>query len=101
MSGLDGVALLFEGGGMRASYTSAVVDVLLRAGIEFGWAAGISAGSSNLCNYLSRDGARAKASFVEFAADPRFGDWRTFLRGRGLFDAEYIYEGTAGPDQAL
>lgn len=95
------VALIFEGGGMRASYTAPVVVTLLDEGIHFGWAAGVSAGSSNLANYLSRDPGRARTSFVDFAADPQFGDVRTFLRGQGLFNAAYIYEGTGGPDQAL
>lgn len=94
-------ALLFEGGGMRASYTSGMVVALLEAGIRLPWVGGISAGSSNLCNYVSRDAWRARHSFVDFAADPRFGDWRTFARGQGLFNAQYIYEETSLPDQAL
>ncbi|WP_281964824.1 patatin-like phospholipase family protein [Serinicoccus marinus] len=94
-------ALVFEGGGMRASYTSGVVVTLLEAGIDLGWVGGISAGASNTCNTLSRDAWRARHSFTDFAADPRFGDWRSFARGRGWFDAEYIYEQTALPHQAL
>lgn len=100
-SNVTDTALIFEGGGMRASYTSAVVAELVRAGIFIDYVAGISAGSSNTINYLSRDGERARRSFVEFAADPNFGDIRTFLRGKGLFHAEYIYEQTSGPGQAL
>lgn len=98
---VDDVALIFEGGGMRASYTAAVVTTLLAEGINFPWVAGISAGSSNVANYVSRDAGRAKKSFVELAADPNFGDVGTFLRGKGLFNAHYIYEETSGPDQAL
>ncbi|QCU79332.1 patatin family protein [Citricoccus sp. SGAir0253] len=86
---------------MRASYTSAMVVALLEAGIHVDFVAGISAGSSNTANYLARDAWRARHSFVDFAADPRFGDWRTFLRGDGLFNARYIYEETGLPDQAL
>lgn len=100
-SNVADVALIFEGGGMRASYTSAVVIELLRAGIHIDWVAGISAGSSNAANYLARDPDRARRSFVEFAADPRFGDLRTFVRGQGLFNAQYIYEETGLPGQAL
>lgn len=89
---LNQTALLFEGGGMRASYTSGMVVALLEAGIHAPFVAGISAGASNTANYLSNDGPRARESFTDFAADPNFGDWRTFLRGKGLFHAEYIYE---------
>jgi predicted patatin/cPLA2 family phospholipase len=100
-SNVTDTALLFEGGGMRASYTSAMVVALLEAGIHLDFVAGISAGSSNTANYLSRDSWRARHSFVDFAADPRFGDWKTFVRGDGLFNAKYIYEETGLPDQAL
>lgn len=86
---------------MRAAYTSAVVTQLLRSGIAFDYVAGISAGSSNAVNYLSRDADRARRSFVEFAADPAFGNLWTFARGEGLFNAAYIYEGTSEPNQAL
>lgn len=94
-------ALIFEGGGMRASYTSAVIDTLLRSEIYFDWVAGISAGSSNTINYVSRDPQRARLSFTDFATDPNFGSMRTFLRGQGLFNANYIYQQTSGPDEAL
>lgn len=100
-SNVTDTALLFEGGGMRASYTSAMVVALLEAGIHLDFVAGISAGSSNTANYLARDAWRARHSFVDFAADPKFGSWRTFVRGDGLFNAKYIYEETGLPDQAL
>lgn len=94
-------ALIFEGGGMRASYTSAVVSILLRNRVHFDWTAGISAGSTNTVNYVSRDPWRARTTFTDFASDPNFGSMRTLLRGKGLFNAEYIYQQTSGPGQAL
>ncbi|MGB3955650.1 MAG: patatin family protein [Brooklawnia sp.] len=100
-SNIHHTALIFEGGGMRVSYTAAVVVALLEAGLHFDWVAGISAGSSNTANYLSRDRARARRSFVEFAADPQFGDLRTLIRGKGLFNSEYIYRVSGQPGQAL
>ncbi len=101
ISNVADTALIFEGGGMRASYTSAVAVTLLRAGIHIDWVAGISAGASNAVNYLSRDAWRARHSFVDFVTDPQFGDWRTFLRGQGLFNAAYIYERTGLPDGSM
>ncbi|MFV0430033.1 MAG: patatin family protein [Arachnia sp.] len=94
-------ALIFEGGGMRASYTSALVVALLEAGIEFGWVGGISAGVTNACNFLSRDPWRARHCFTDFADDPNFGDLRTFLRGQGLFNARYIYQESSSPGSVL
>lgn len=100
-SNVHDTALIFEGGGMRASYTAAVAVALLRAGIYIDWVAGISAGSSNTANYIARDQSRARASFVDFVGDPHFGGLGSLLRGRGWFDAHYIYEQTGAPGQAL
>ena len=54
------VALVIEGGGMRASYTAGVIVTLLERGLHFGHIYGISAGSSHTVNYVSRDAARTK-----------------------------------------
>ena len=100
-SNVTDTALVFEGGGMRASFSAGVVTALLEAGIYADWVGGISAGSSCLANYLSRDVERARTTFVEFAAHPKFGNLGTWLRGKGMFSAEWIYEQTSEPHQAL
>ena len=79
------VALIFEGGGMRNSYTAPTVVELLARNLNFGCVYGISAGSSHTVNYLVRDATRARASFVELVKYPRFGGWGSFLRGTGYF----------------
>lgn len=94
-------ALIFEGGGMRASYTAGFLNTLLEHEIYFDYVAGISAGSSHSANYLSRDPVRAKRSFVDMVLDKNFGGWKSFLKGEGFFRAEYIYEETPYPDAAL
>ncbi|SJM56597.1 patatin family protein [Gulosibacter sp. 10] len=94
-------ALIFEGGGMRASYTSAVVSLLLREGLHFDWVGGISAGASNTANYLSRDVERSDESFTGFTQDPNFGNLRTWARGEGFFNSSYIYEEAGLPGRAL
>lgn len=98
---VPGVALMFEGGGMRASYTAAVVVTLLEQGIDFDFVCGLSAGASNAVNYLSRDAARARKSFVELVNEPQFGNWKTFLQGKGLFSAHWIYQEAGLPDGVL
>jgi len=94
-------ALIFEGGGMRASYTAGFLNTLLENELYFDYVAGISAGASHSVNYLSRDTNRAKKSFVDFVLDPNFGGWHTFFRGKGFFNAKYIYEETPYPNAAL
>lgn len=98
---VKGTALIIEGGGMRASYTSGFINVLLENEIYFDYVVGISAGASCSVNYLSRDQRRVKESFVDLAKDPNFGGLRSFLRGDGFFHSQYIYETTPFPGGAL
>ena len=86
---------------MRAAYSSAIVATLIDSGIVLPYVAGISAGTTCLANYVSNDSYRAKIAFTTFAADPQFGNWRTFISGKGLFNADYIYQHTSEPDEAL
>jgi predicted patatin/cPLA2 family phospholipase len=94
-------ALIFEGGGMRASYTAGFLNNLLENELYFDYVAGISAGATHSVNYLARDPERAKRSFVELVLEPRFGGWGSFLKGEGFFRSQYIYEETSAPDAPL
>ena len=100
-SNVSDVALIFEGGGMRGAYSAGVMAALLGEGIFFDYVCGISAGSSNTVSYIARSPERARAAFVDFADDPRFGSWWTWIQGKGLFNAKYIYEETYLPDGPL
>lgn len=104
-SNINDVALIFEGGGMRASYTAAVVVALLENDMHFGRVYGISAGASHTVNYVSRDAARARASFTDLVRDPAFGGVKSFFSGRGFFNAHHLYEGVAedlaGSDEVM
>ena len=92
---VNDVALILEGGGMRASYTAGAVVTLLEQNLNFVDIYGISAGSSHTVNYVSRDKIRTKISFVDLVRDPNFGGMKTFLTGKGFFNAHYLYEGVA------
>ena len=94
-------ALIFEGGGMRASYTCAIVNALLDEGIYFDHVYGVSAGSSNTVNYVSRDTERARKSFTDIVTYPKFGGMRYLLTHRGWFYAENIYQKMGLPGNIL
>ncbi len=101
LSNIHDTALIFEGGGMRVSYTSGFATMLLEQKLYFNYVAGISAGSSLAVNYLSRDMERTRRSFTEFASDPSFGDLKSWLKGEGFFNSEYIYSESARPEGAM
>ena len=87
-------ALIFEGGGMRNSYTAPAVTKLLKEEVEFGWVGGVSAGATLTLSFVSRDAERAKWSFTDVAEHPEFGGIRSFLRGSGYLNSDFLYEGT-------
>ena len=94
-------ALLFEGGSMRAAYTCAVAAELLEQGVYFDNVYGVSAGSSNTVNYVSRDIDRTVKSFTEFAHMANIGNLKTFLQHKGMWNAHYIYQEAGLPDGPL
>ena len=97
-SNVFNTALLFEGGSMRAAYTCAVAAELLDQGVYFDNVYGVSAGSSNTANYVSRDIDRTIASFTSFVQMPNIGSWKTLATHKGLWNAQYIYQEAGKPD---
>ncbi len=83
--------LILEGGGMRALFTSGILDVLMENGITFDGAIGVSAGATFGCNYKSNQPGRALRYNLRFIGDPRYMGWRTFLKDGNLVSAEFSY----------
>lgn len=92
---VDDVALIFEGGGTRASHTSAVVAKLIEQDINFSHVYGVSAGSSNAVNYLSRDIPRSEESFTGYTDNPDHIGWKRVIAGEYFFDGPWVYDESA------
>lgn len=86
------VSLIIEGGAMRGVFCAGVVSTMLRQEIYLDYVIGVSSGSVNGVNYVSRDLSRTKASFVDIAANPAFSGMKYLLNGQGYFNTKYIYE---------
>ena len=71
------VALVFEGGGMRNSYSAGAISVMLEQGLFFDDVYGLSAGATIAIDYVSRDARRNKASFTVCLDDLSFRWWVT------------------------
>ena len=76
---------------MRCAYTAGILTALVENKVFFDYVCGISAGSSSALNYLSRDTKRIKYAFVDVASDPAIGGAASMARGKGFFNAEYLY----------
>lgn len=87
-------ALVFEGGGYRAAYTSGIVNALLEEGIYFDFVCGLSAGASHTVDYVSRDEDRVRRAFLGMrGAGGVPGGIPSILRGKRLYNGDYLYEG--------
>lgn len=84
-------ALVLEGGGMRAQYTSGVLDHFLDMGLEFPYVIGVSAGISNATSLVSKQRGRNRKIFTTFAGDPRYFAWRNLLFQGNPFGMDFIY----------
>ena len=84
-------ALIMEGGAMRGLFTCGVIDVLMREGIAFDGAAGISAGAAFGCNFKSRQIGRALRYNLAYGRDPRYCSVRSLLKTGDLYGADFCY----------
>ena len=81
--------LVLEGGGLRAMFTSGVLDVFMANGIKFDAAVGVSAGVLFGCNYKSNQPGRALRYNIRFKDNPEYMSWRSLLR-TGNYVNEYF-----------
>ena len=86
------VALVLEGGGMRAAHTAGIVASLIEHEVWLPYVCGLSAGSSNAVNYVARDAERTRKCFVDVAGDKRFGGFGSFVRHNGFFNSDFLYD---------
>ena len=84
-------ALIMEGGAMRGMFTCGVIDVLMRHGITFDGAAGISAGAVFGCNFKSGQVGRPIRYNKKYCADPRYCSIRSLIRTGDLYGADFCY----------
>ena len=95
------VALIFEGGGMRNSYSAGALTVMLENGLFFNDVYGLSAGATNVIDYLSRDAGRAEASFTTSLDDLSFRWWIAPFAGADGLKAALHGHALARPGYAL
>ena len=83
--------LVMEGGAMRGLYTAGVTDVLMKYGITFDGAVGVSAGVTFGCNYKSLQAGRVLRYIMRYGAWPQFKSWRSFFTTGDLYGVDFCY----------
>ena len=83
--------LVLEGGGLRAMFTSGVLDVFMANGIKLDAAVGVSAGVLFGCNYKSNQPGRALRYNIRFNDNPEYMSWRSLLRTGNYVNEHFSY----------
>jgi predicted patatin/cPLA2 family phospholipase len=84
-------ALVLEGGALRGMFTAGVLDVLMEDQIEFAYVNGVSAGSLNGINYISKQNGRSRDINLNYVNDPRYLGVRNMVSNGGIFNFRFLF----------
>lgn len=86
-------ALVVEGGGMRAAFSTGVVDAFLTEQFNpFHLYVGVSSGSTTLASYLAQQKGRNLDIFLDQTLRPEFIQLKRFFKGGDLMDVKWMWD---------
>lgn len=85
-------SLILEGGAKRGIFTSGVLDYLMEKEYYIPHVIGVSAGSCNAVDYVSRQPQRTKACMIRSGDDGKMISFHQFFRTKSLLDMDLIFE---------
>ena len=83
--------LVLEGGGLRAIYTSGVLDAFMENDIEFPYVIGVSAGSCNGVSFLGKDIHRMKDISIGYSGDERYMSIKSMFKNGEYLNSKWIF----------
>lgn len=83
--------LILEGGGMRAIFTSAILDSFMNEGIEFEAMTGVSAGVLFGSNFKSKQFGRALRYNMRFAGCPEYMSYKSLFTTGNYVNINFSY----------
>lgn len=86
-------ALVLEGGSLRGMFTAGVLDMFLANQMEFAYVNGVSAGSLNAMNYISKQIGRSARINTEYINDKRYAGISRFLKEGSVFSFDFLFGG--------
>lgn len=86
------IGLVLEGGGMRGSYTSGVLDALMDNNISFPYVIGVSAGASNGANFVAKQRRRNKKVFVDHVESKDYSGIKHWIKNKSYFNMDFLYD---------
>lgn len=86
------IGLIDLGGGMRGTYSTGVLEYCAQNNIKFDCCIGVSAGSSNLINFLSNQYERNYRYYFDYAFRKENVGLQSFIKTGSFFNYKNIYE---------
>ena len=83
--------LVLEGGGLRATFTSGVLDAFIENGIEFPYVIGVSAGTCNGVSFLGKNLHRMRDINLIYSADERYMSLKNIAKYGEYLNSEWIF----------
>ena len=84
--------LVLEGGAMRGIFTAGVLDYLLDKDIYFDYVVGVSAGSGNAVNFVSRQKERTRKVIMHEGADESYYGMSQVIEHKKLLNTETLVQ---------
>jgi len=86
------VGLVLEGGGFRGLFTAGILDYFLDQNWHFPYIIGVSMGTVNGANYISKQKGRSIDVPSEFLYDPRYFSYKNLVTKGNLFGMDFIFD---------
>lgn len=83
--------LVLEGGGLRAIYTSGVLDAFMENSIEFPYVIGVSMGTCNGVSFVGKNLYRMRDMSIGYASDERYMSVKSMLKNGEYLNSEWIF----------
>lgn len=88
---MDKYGLILEGGGMRGIYTAGVLDFFIENNIEINSCYGVSAGTVNACNYISKQKGRTYQLDTDYLDNRDYASVYNLITTGNYFGTEMCY----------
>ncbi len=83
--------LVLEGGGLRATYESGVLDAFMENDITFPYVIGVSAGSCNGVSYIAKNIHRMRDICIGYANDERYMGVKSIFKNGEFLNSKWIF----------
>ena len=83
--------LVLEGGGLRAIYTSGVLDAFIEHNIEFPYVIGVSAGTCNGVSFIGKDLHRMRDITLNYSSDERYMSVKSMIKNGEYLNSKWIF----------